>query len=376
MSAPSHEPFAARPRARGGALAGITPRGVLVIAFVGLVLTLRRATYTGDDWLWHVGVRFLTVWILMAATTLAVVVTFNRVPPAARWRYAAVALAAIAATLAGLAVVGVIEARGWAAWRRGIDDADGFGWWLWAMLLGNGVFVLLCATVYGFVRVREEHEAATRAAALDRARSEREMDEARLAVLQAQIEPHFLFNTLANVRRLYDTDPAAGEAMLDNLMRYLKVALPQMRASESTLGREADLCESYLAIQRIRMGSRLAVAIDVPAALRDASVPPMLVLTLVENAIKHGVGPQRAGGSVHLTARRDGARLVLAVADSGQGFVRSSGAGTGLANTRARLAALHGDAAALALGFNEPHGVVATIVLPYAPLAMANVEAA
>jgi LytS/YehU family sensor histidine kinase len=195
-------------------------------------------------------------------------------------------------------------------------------------------------------------------------------------VLQAQIEPHFLFNTLANVRRLYDTDPAAGEAMLDNLMRYLKVALPQMRASESTLGREADLCESYLAIQRIRMGSRLAVAIDVPTALRDASVPPMLVLTLVENAIKHGVGPQREGGSVHLTARRDGARLVLAVADSGQGFVRSSGAGTGLANTRARLAALHGDAAALALGFNEPHGVVATIVLPYAPLAMANVERA
>jgi LytS/YehU family sensor histidine kinase len=149
-----------------------------------------------------------------------------------------------------------------------------------------------------------------------------------------------------------------------------------MRASESTLGREADLCESYLAIQRIRMGSRLAVAIDVPASLRDASVPPMLVLTLVENAIKHGVGPQREGGSVHLTARRDGARLMLAVADSGQGFVRSSGAGTGLANTRARLAALHGDAAALALGLNEPHGVVATIVLPYVPLAMANVETA
>jgi LytS/YehU family sensor histidine kinase len=192
------------------------------------------------------------------------------------------------------------------------------------------------------------------------------MDEARLQVLQAQIEPHFLFNTLATVRRLCQTDAVAGDSMLENLMRYLGVALPQMRDTDSTLGREIALAEAYLGIQQIRMGRRLEFTIEVPEALRRAALPPMMLLTLAENAIKHGVSPLPEGGLIRVSARVDGGQLRLEVADSGQGFVKTSGGGTGLANIRARLAALYGPEAQLRLALGDPRGVTATIDLPYA----------
>jgi LytS/YehU family sensor histidine kinase len=154
--------------------------------------------------------------------------------------------------------------------------------------------------------------------------------------------------------------------MLDNLMRYLTVALPQMRANDSTLGRETALAEAYLGIQQIRMGSRLSCAVDVPDALRDARLPPMMLLTLAENAIKHGLNPLPEGGSLRICARVEGGELRLEVADSGQGFVKTSGGGTGLSNIRARLSGMYGPGAQLRLGLNEPRGVTATIALPYA----------
>ncbi|HZP65246.1 MAG TPA: histidine kinase, partial [Rudaea sp.] len=188
-------------------------------------------------------------------------------------------------------------------------------------------------------------------------------------MLQAQIEPHFLFNTLANVRRLYQTSPDDGATMLDNLMRYLAVALPQMREADSTLGREAALTAAYLEIQRIRMGRRLAFDIDVAQPLRQARIPPLMLLTLAENAIKHGLAPLPEGGHIAITANTDGRELQVRVADSGRGFTQSSGGGTGLANTRARLAAMHGAAARLTLALNTPRGVVATIAVPLSVLA-------
>jgi LytS/YehU family sensor histidine kinase len=207
---------------------------------------------------------------------------------------------------------------------------------------------------------------AANAAKLDRARLDRQMEEARLQVLQAQIEPHFPFNTLATVRRLYQTEPAAAVAMLDNLMRYFAVPLPQMRATESTLVREASLAEAYLNIQRIRMGRRLAFAIEIPDSLRDAQFPPVMLLTLVENAIKHGISPLPEGGFIRISAQIAETSLQVQVADSGQGFAKTSGAGTGLANTRARLTAMYGPRARLSLGLNRPRGVTATLSLPYA----------
>ena len=346
--------------------AGITRNGVALVALACLANALSGLTHFPPDVrLAGVAQVFGRTAISMTLTMLVVVATINRVPSAPRWRYPALGLAILVSTAVGILIRGLIAAGGWSAWLAETSANGGIGWWLYGSLLFYGGIFVLFAAVFVFYRLREEHESATRRAELARARSEQQMDEARLSMLQAQIEPHFLFNTLANVRRLYQTEPSAGGSMLQNLMRYLAVALPQMRASDSTLGREATLTESYLEIQRTRMGRRLAFEIDVPASLRDIAIPPMMLITLVENAIKHGINPLSEGGFVRVGAQLTDGQLCLQVADSGQGFTKTSGGGTGLANIRARLAGLYGRAARLTLAVNTPRGVTATIVLPY-----------
>lgn len=192
-----------------------------------------------------------------------------------------------------------------------------------------------------------------------------QMVEAHLSALQAQIEPHFLFNTLANVKRLYETAPARGREMLSSLINYLRAALPTMREPGSTLDRELELVRSFLTILQMRMGERLGFSIEAPAALGHARVPPMVLPTLVENAVKHGLSPLPEGGRITIRARAEGDRhLVLEIADTGAGFSGSGGSGVGLANTRSRLAALYGSEASLALSMAAPRGVVATVRLP------------
>ena len=152
--------------------------------------------------------------------------------------------------------------------------------------------------------------------------------------------------------------------MLADLLRYLEEALPALRDENSTLGREAGLVRAYLAVHQVRMGARLRTEFDIPAALFDRPVPPMVLLTLVENALKHGLQPMVDGGSVQVAARTEGGRLALTVADTGRGMGSGSGHGTGLANLRARLKAMYGAAASLSLAVNEPRGVVVTVTLP------------
>jgi sensor histidine kinase YesM len=193
---------------------------------------------------------------------------------------------------------------------------------------------------------------------------ERQSSEAQLQLLQSQIEPHFLFNSLAHVRRLYQTDPAAGRAMLRYLSSYLGAAQPLIRERGVTLEQDLQLAIAYLNIQRIRMGRRLGFDIDVPDALRSAIVPPMMLTTLVENAIKHGLSPLPEGGRVCIAARRGAGCVRILVSDTGQGFKANLGAGVGLANVRARLAILHADAASLSLAQSAPRGITATIVVP------------
>jgi sensor histidine kinase YesM len=178
-----------------------------------------------------------------------------------------------------------------------------------------------------------------------------QMVEARLSALQAQIEPHFLFNTLANVKRLYETVPHRGREMLSSLISYLRAALPSMRQSGSTLGRELDLARSFLTILKMRMGDRLDFSIEAEPAL-------------VENAIKHGLSPLPEGGRIVIAARRDGHDLLIDVRDNGAGFSSSGGSGVGLANTRSRLAALFGSRAALSLSAAAPRGVLASLRMP------------
>ena len=229
--------------------------------------------------------------------------------------------------------------------------------------------------IYAYQLRSAASAARVHGAALERVALDRQVLEARLQVMRAQIEPHFLFNTLANVKRLCRSDVDQGLTMLDNLVRYLRAALPQLRAGATTLGQEADLVHAYLDVLQIRMGAYLAYSLDVPDALRGRPFPPMMLLTLAENAIKHGLAPSPEAGRIDIVAREDGDAFVVEVADTGVGFgvAKTGGTGIGLANTRARLAALYGPGATLELSANEPRGVVARIRVPRAQVPAAAV---
>jgi LytS/YehU family sensor histidine kinase len=219
-------------------------------------------------------------------------------------------------------------------------------------------------SVYFFVSREQAAAAALHESQILRQALDRQMTEARLQVLQAQIEPHFLFNTLATIGRLYQIAPDRGKAMLSSLADYLHAALPHMREARSTLMRELQLTTAYLNVQQIRMGDRLKVEKMVPPELLAASIPPMMLLTLVENAIKHGLNPLPRGGTIRIRATREGDQLKIAVEDNGAGFHQPAGAGVGLANTRARLATLYGSAGRLRFEGNDEGGVSAAIELP------------
>jgi hypothetical protein len=195
---------------------------------------------------------------------------------------------------------------------------------------------------------------------------ERQIAEARLQLLQAQIEPHFLFNSLASVKRLYEREPAAGRELLRNLREYLRIASPKGRPGDARLGDEVGLATAFLAIFQLRMGDRLRVRVDVPEDVRSAVLPPLVLGTLVENAIKHGIAPRASGGTVSVSARRDGSILEVAVRDDGVGFRSDWGPGIGLANTRARLETLYPGVGALELAENADGGVKALVRIPYA----------
>jgi len=191
-----------------------------------------------------------------------------------------------------------------------------------------------------------------------------QVTEAKLMALQAQVEPHFLYNTLASVQALTEVDPTRAHAMTGHLIQYLRNALPKMRESISTVGQEIELVRAYLNILQMRMGKRLAFDIAVPESLLATPFPPLMLPSLVENAIKHGLEPQREGGSVLITAQAQDGRLRLVVSDTGRGFGDTVGAGVGLENIRERLAALYGAGAKLTLESNSPSGVIATIEVP------------
>src|SRR5262245_6091055 len=214
--------------------------------------------------------------------------------------------------------------------------------------------------------LRRAADAAARAheSELQRVQLERQMTEARLQSLRAQIEPHFLFNTLANVHRLYRTDPELGRRMLANFVAYLRAALPQMRYDETTLKQEVDLARAYLNVLQVRIGERLRFHLQVPDDLGALSFPPFALSTLTENAVKHGLNPLPEGGSIEIVARSANGRLTVEVADTGAGLRQTSGTGAGVANLRARLAALYGSEASLRIEANAPRGIRAAIAVP------------
>ena len=206
--------------------------------------------------------------------------------------------------------------------------------------------------------------------------AERDAAHARLKLLTAQLEPHMLFNTLANLRALVDSDPRRALTMLDRLNRYLRVTLTGSRVLTHPLAAEFDRLADYLALMQVRMGPRLHYTLDLPAELRHVSVPPLLLQPLVENSIRHGLGPKVEGGQITVRALHDGQRLVIEAHDTGIGLdetdmATNEGSGFGLTQVRDRLASVYGEAAALELASVPGSGTCATLVLPLQALDLA-----
>lgn len=195
--------------------------------------------------------------------------------------------------------------------------------------------------------------------------TEKELTEAKLHLLHAQVEPHFLYNTLASAQLLTRSDPARAEAMLGHLIQYLRRSLPSAEDEMSSVGAELERALAYLEILKIRMGDRLAVQVEVPEALRATPLPAMMLQTLVENAIKHGLEPRTGGGTIWIRAHRDDGLVAVTVADDGEGFnSKTSGTGIGLKNVRERLRLRYAGAANLSVIANFPSGVAATLTVP------------
>src|SRR5215470_2919390 len=273
--------------------------------------------------------------------------------------------AVFAGTVVGLLILVAIKGYiiGDAHYRFGsglMNVMSFFGTGMFAMVVG------LCVSLFFLFQFREARARAEMLKAeADRNMLSRQALEAELKLMQAQIEPHFLFNTLASVQFLTETDPPKAGMMLGHLLSYLRAALPQLRSNSATLGQEIALAQAYLSIMQMRMGSRLSFSIDVPEDLRSHVFPPMLLMSLVENAVKHGLEPQAAGGTIRIEARRRGEQLALTVSDNGRGLAGAIGKGVGLTNLRERLRALYAEGGKFTLEERSPGGVQATMAIPY-----------
>ncbi|CAN5744851.1 hypothetical protein BH11PSE12_BH11PSE12_07280 [soil metagenome] len=234
------------------------------------------------------------------------------------------------------------------------------------LLLVFGLFGMK-ALMGGKVRAEEKTKEAN--AIAEKEALLRQVSEAQMQMMQAQVEPHFLFNTLASVEYLIETDPPRAAAMQRSLISYLRAVLPQMRenAAKTNLGREADMVTAYLDLLKMRMEERLEIDFIMPDGLRSASFPPMMLQSLVENAIKHGLEVKAEGGTLQFRAEVAHNKLRVTVSDNGLGFgaVPSNGTGLGLQNIRERLKLIYKEKGQMIITPNQPTGVCVTIEIPY-----------
>jgi hypothetical protein len=239
----------------------------------------------------------------------------------------------------------------------------GSGWVISAASTSVVISIMLSVLFY----LRERDAAAQAELGRERLRAERVEREAVLAnlrALQAQIEPHFLFNTLANVASLVDSDPVLSKRMLEQFIRFLRASLAATRAESTTLAAEGELIGAYLDVLQVRMGERLRYGIEIEPSLAAFALPPMLLQPVVENAIKHGVEPQLQGGEVHLTASRAGSAVRIDVSDTGVGFGSSTRGGMGLTNLRERLKLIYGERASVEISERSGGGTIVSLKLP------------
>ncbi|MGC2962658.1 sensor histidine kinase [Paraburkholderia graminis] len=267
-------------------------------------------------------------------------------------------------------IIGATIGRALASALLGLDFGRTFG----AKELATTGWIALVATTFGTwygwsrARIAGLSEQVARTAWLREA-AEKTALRAHLQALQAQIEPHFLFNTLATLDSLIVSDAPRARELLGSLNRFLRATLEASRTESETLAVQFSVLDSMLAVHAMRLGGRLAYSLHFPSDCADLAVPPMLLQPLVENALKHGIQGTVAGGRIDMTARRGDHHLELTVADTGPGFgatPATQGTGIGLANVRSRLCALYGERASLTITENAPHGVVAKVQLPIA----------
>lgn len=289
----------------------------------------------------------------------------------ARWVLQVLAVA-VMAPFAAVLIMSVTTFSHPEVWST--DPKKMFGF---AILLFIGLVVspwIAMSALYRHINGQAEQQAL--AFELERSKLARDALDSRLRLLQAQVEPHFLFNTLANVRELVDSGSAQASEVLGSLITYLRAAVPNLHNSATTLGQELALVQAYLELMHMRMPDRLQFAIQAEPAALAVQCPPMTLLTLVENAIRHGIDPSEDGGVINVSVRIQDGRCLAEVKDSGIGlsgglsdgalYGQSSnkGLGTGLANLRERLQLVFGDKAQLNLTALEPHGFCVTISIP------------
>jgi sensor histidine kinase YesM len=265
--------------------------------------------------------------------------------------------AAVAAAIVGGAVAGGMLGR----LLTGVGTAPDGSHEAQSLLIGL-VFGSIAAVFFWLRERNATLERDLQARELAKLEAEKQGLAAQLRMLQAQIEPHFLFNSLANVAALIEADPKSAAQLLEALICYLRSSLTRTRADGGTLGDEVVLLKAYLDVLKIRMGVRLDYVFDVAPELLAVTFPPMLLQPLVENAVRHGLEPKVAGGRITISAQQQDQRLLISVADDGLGFSETPGEGIGVANIRARLAAIYGSAARLEL--SSKAGVIATMSIP------------
>ena len=241
------------------------------------------------------------------------------------------------------------------------DRMQGFGF-----LCGMSIFLAPWVALGALVRQKEAF-AREQALAFDLERSEYERQalDARLHLLQAQVAPHFLFNTLANVQALVDAGSPQAAAVLRSLVAYLRAAVPRINEPVTTIGQELQLVQAYLELMHMRMPDRLRFAVHAEPSTLSLRCPPMTILTLVENAVRHGIDPSEEGGQIEIRVERRDHRYLIQVSDTGVGLRYSGGGlGTGLATLRERLQLVFGAEAELRIAALHPHGVCAELELP------------
>jgi len=359
------------------ALRGIGRRQVITAVLLGLAMFV--ADMIGKSTMLYVNADAISIPVLLAnmaltnqvrafALMLAVMIADHAVDLGAS-RLRAYVAAALGGGLLGIFLDTIVSwpilqwhmsnawPEGWLSGMQGLMFGIVANVTHWLPIAGAIVFL------YAERRIARRTGARLQTAERDRIRASRAAVESRLQAMQARVEPQFLFNTLAQVERLYQLDSPVAPQMFDDLIAYLRAAMPLMRDTSSTVAQEVALARAYLDIVRIRLGNRLQVSIDVPPEAGGARMPPMILLPLVDHAVTHGI-EQRLGGTMQIAIEIRALRVVLRVVDSGAGFVPEDG-GDGIIQIRSRLAALYGSNAALML---QRHGSDATEAILDLPL--------